>query len=88
MQIESVATKAGVAICDALSRTISSRTLSGSAPRLRLMFSTSTVASSTSMSRNAVAACRIADTQECNNSAHSNRKGANPTRERYAEKTS
>ena len=49
MQIESVETKAGVAICDALSRTISSRFFSGSASRLRLMFSTSTVASSTSM---------------------------------------
>ena len=49
MQIESVETKAGVAICDALSRTTPSRSFSGSASRLRLMFSTSTVASSTSM---------------------------------------
>src|SRR6202049_606891 len=49
MQMESVDTKAGVAICDALSRTISSISLSGSASRLRLMFSTSTVASSTRM---------------------------------------
>ena len=49
MQIESVETKAGVAICDALSRTTSSRFFSGSASRLRLMFSTSTVASSTRM---------------------------------------
>ena len=47
MQIDSVDTKAGVAICDALSRTTSSRFLSGSPSRLRLMFSTSTVASST-----------------------------------------
>ena len=47
MQIESVATKAGVAICMALSRTTSSMFLSGSASRFRLMFSTSTVASST-----------------------------------------
>jgi len=45
MQIESVDTKAGVAICDALSRTISSMSFSGSASRLRFMFSTSTVAS-------------------------------------------
>ncbi len=49
MQIESVDTKAGVAICDALSRTTSSMSFSGSASRLRLMFSTSTVASSTRM---------------------------------------
>src|SRR5271163_1269760 len=49
MQIESVATKAGVAICAALSRTTSSISFSGSASRLRLMFSTSTVASSTRM---------------------------------------
>ena len=49
MQIESVETKAGVAICDALSRTTPSRSFSGSASRLRLIFSTSTVASSTSM---------------------------------------
>src|SRR5580700_12340922 len=47
MQIDNVETKAGVAICDALSRTTSSRFFSGSASRLRLMFSTSTVASST-----------------------------------------
>src|ERR1700685_4650881 len=47
LQIESVDTQAGGAICDALSRTISSISLSGSASRLRLMFSTSTVASST-----------------------------------------
>ena len=49
MQIESVDTKAGVAICDALSRTTSSNSFSGSASRFRLMFSTSTVASSTRM---------------------------------------
>src|SRR5208337_3520781 len=49
MQIESVETNAGVAICIALSRTTSSMFLSGSASRLRLMFSTSTVASSTRM---------------------------------------
>ena len=49
MQMERVETKAGVAICDALSRTTSSMSLSGSASRLRLMFSTSTVASSTRM---------------------------------------
>ncbi len=49
MQIDSVATKAGVAICDALSRTTSSMSFSGSAARLRLIFSTSTVASSTRM---------------------------------------
>src|SRR6266403_6082732 len=49
MQIESVDTNAGVAIWDALSRTTSSMFLSGSASRLRLMFSTSTVASSTRM---------------------------------------
>ena len=49
MQIESVATKAGVAICDALSRITSSKSFSGSASRFRLMFSTSTVASSTKM---------------------------------------
>ena len=49
MQIESVDTKAGVAICEALSSTTSSRSFSGSASRFRLMFSTSTVASSTRM---------------------------------------
>src|SRR5580704_15510567 len=47
MQIDNVDTKAGVAICAALSRTTSSMSLSGSASRLRFMFSTSTVASST-----------------------------------------
>src|ERR1700680_3219062 len=49
MQMESVETKAGVAICAALSRTTSSMSFSGCASRLRLMFSTSTVASSTRM---------------------------------------
>src|SRR2546429_613253 len=49
MQIDRVDTNAGVAICDALSRTISSMSFFGSASRLRLMFSTSTVASSTRM---------------------------------------
>ena len=49
MQIASVDTKAGVAICDALSKTTSSKFFSGSASRFRLMFSTSTVASSTRM---------------------------------------
>ena len=49
MQIERVETNAGVAICIALSRTTSSISLSGSAARFRLMFSTSTVASSTRM---------------------------------------
>src|ERR1700730_5932347 len=47
MQMESVDTNAGVAICAALSRTTSSMLLSGSNTRFRLMFSTSTVASST-----------------------------------------
>ena len=49
MQIESVETNAGIAICEALSSTTSSISLSGSASRFRLMFSTSTVASSTRM---------------------------------------
>ena len=49
MQIESVDTNAGVAICEALSSTTSSRLFPGSASRFRLMFSTSTVASSTRM---------------------------------------
>src|SRR5271154_7126317 len=49
IQIASVDTKAGVAICDALSSTTSSISLSGSASRFLLMFSTSTVASSTRM---------------------------------------
>src|SRR6202162_338229 len=49
IQIESVDTNAGVAIWDALSRTTVSMSLSGSASRLRFMFSTSTVASSTRM---------------------------------------
>src|SRR6202163_4259033 len=49
MQIERVETKAGVAICDALSRTPSSISFSGSRSRFRLMFSTSTVASSTTL---------------------------------------
>jgi hypothetical protein len=30
--------------------------------------------------------CRIADTPECNSSAHENPRGANPNRERYGEK--
>ena len=47
MQIERVDTNAGVAICDALSKDLaSSISLSGSRLRFRLMFSTSTVASS------------------------------------------
>src|ERR1700730_1753602 len=49
MQMESVDTNAGVAIWDALSSTTVSISLSGSASRLRFMFSTSTVASSTRM---------------------------------------
>src|ERR1700693_5509647 len=49
MQIESVDTKAGVAICDGLARTISAMSLSVWASRWRLMFSPSTVASSTRM---------------------------------------
>ena len=50
MQIASVDTKAGVAICDALSKTTSSKLFSGSASRFRLMFSTSTVITYTGIS--------------------------------------
>src|SRR3984893_5587144 len=49
LQIERVDTNTDVAICDALSRTTSSMSFSGSASGIRLMFSTSTVASSTRM---------------------------------------